>query len=76
LSIAVPCALFALGSMLLADMPWFVLPLLWLVPLAIGVARLAGLANMTRASVLVAVSLLVALVPIAAASYAVRMSVT
>jgi hypothetical protein len=76
LSIAVPCTLFALGACLLAEMPWFVVALLFVVPLFFNAVALTHLARMPRASVLVGAALLVALLPIAAAWYAARASLS
>ncbi|HEY1327118.1 MAG TPA: hypothetical protein VGI14_09280 [Casimicrobiaceae bacterium] len=74
LSVGLPCALFAVGAMLLAQMPWFVLPLLLLVPLALALIPLRALPPMARAAALVAVALVVAVVPVAAAWLAARAS--
>ena len=72
LAIALSCALFAEGSVLLAEMPWYVLPLLLLVPAVTGVVDPKRFRAMGRASVLVGLALLLALVPIAAAWYGAR----
>jgi hypothetical protein len=76
LAVGLSCALFAIGSVLLAEMPWFDLPLLLLVPLALALVRLPGLGRMARAAALVGVALAFALVPIAAAWLAARASTT
>jgi len=72
LAIALPCALFAQGSVLLAEMPWYVLPLLLVVPAGTALVDPKRFRPMGRASVLVGVTLVLALVPIAAAWYAAR----
>lgn len=76
LSVALPCALFAEGAMLLAEMPWFVLPLLLLVPLGVAWLPAGRLRPMARASLFVAAALVIAIIPIAAAFIAARASST
>lgn len=74
IGIAVPCALFALGSTVLAEMPAYVAPVLLLVPIAVARLDPAKLRPMARASALVGISLAAALVPIAVAWFAARNS--
>jgi hypothetical protein len=76
LAVGLPCALFAVGAMLLAQMPWFVLPLLLLPPLVIGVVAAPDLRPLARAAMLVALALVLAILPIVAAWFAARASST
>jgi hypothetical protein len=73
--VGLACALFASGSMLLAQMPWFVLPLLLVVPAAAPLLDPARLCPMARASALVGIALALALIPVVAAWLAARYSV-
>jgi hypothetical protein len=75
-AVGLGCALFALGAMLLAEMPWFVLPLLLLVPLGARAFDPVTLKPMARASALVGICLVLGLVPVAAAWFAARASST
>jgi hypothetical protein len=72
--IGLGCALFALGAVMLAEMPWFVPPLLLVVPLGARALDPRGLRPMARASALVGICVALALVPIAAAWFAARAS--
>ena len=76
LAVALPCALFAVGAMLLAQMPWYVVILLLLPPAAIATISANGLRPMARASLMVAVAIVLALIPLAAAWLAARASST
>jgi hypothetical protein len=71
-AIGLGCALFALGATMLAEMPWFVPPLLLLIPLGARALDPLKLRPMARASVLVAVSIALGLIPVAAAWFAAR----
>ena len=72
----VTCALFASGSLLLAEMPWFVLPLLLIVPAVTPLLDPARLRPMGRASALLVIALALARIPIAAAWLAARSSLS
>jgi hypothetical protein len=76
LGIGLGCALFGVGAMTLAQLPWYALPPMLLIP--IGVARLdpAQLRPMARAAAMVGIALALALLPIAAAWYAASISST
>jgi hypothetical protein len=74
--IGLGCALFALGATLLAEMPWFIPPLLLVVPLGARALDPQRLRPMARASALVAICIALAVVPIAAAWLAARASLT
>lgn len=64
-------AYFALATLLLASQPWYALPLLLLVPLAARLPLPAS-GRFVRAAIVSLASLLVSLLPIAAAWYAAR----
>jgi hypothetical protein len=72
LGIGVGCALFAEGAVLLAQMPWYVLPLLLAIPLAVGALDPRRLRPMARASVLAGIALAIGLLPAIAAWHAAR----
>jgi len=72
--IGLGCALFALGAIMLAEMPWFVAPLLLVVPLGARALDPRRLRPMARASALVGICVALALVPVAAAWFAARAS--
>jgi hypothetical protein len=72
LSIGVLAALFAAGSLLLAQLPWYVLPLLLLVPVATALPTPSRAPRIVRATVLAAYALVAASVPILAAWHAAR----
>jgi hypothetical protein len=74
--IGLGCALFALGATLLAEMPWFIPPLLLVVPLGARALDPQRLRPMARASALVAICIALAVVPVAAAWLAARASLT
>jgi len=65
-------ALFAAGSMLLAELPWYVLPLLLLVPLAVTLRAPDRAPFIVRAAVLAGYALIAAAMPILAAWFAPR----
>lgn len=72
LTIGVATALFAVGSLLLAQLPWYALPLLLLVPLSAGLRAPQRAPRIGRATVLAGYALIAAAVPILAAWYAAR----
>jgi hypothetical protein len=72
LPIAVLAGLFAAGSLMLAQMPWYALPLLLLVPLAAMLPVAERLPLIARAAALAFYALVAAAFPIAAAWYAAR----
>jgi hypothetical protein len=72
LSIAILTGLFAAGSLMLAQLPWYALPLLLLVPLAAMLPASKRLPLIARAALLAFCSLVAAIFPIAAAWYAAR----
>jgi len=65
-------ALFAVGSMLLAELPWYALPLLLLVPLAVTLRAPERAPFLVRAAVLAGYALIAASLPILAAWFAPR----
>jgi hypothetical protein len=72
LSIAILTSLFAAGSLMLAQLPWYALPLLLLVPLAAMLPASERLPLIVRAALLAFYALVAAIFPIAAAWYAAR----
>lgn len=72
LSIAILASLFAAGSLMLAQLPWYALPLLPLVPLAAMLPASERLPSIARAALLAFYALVAAAFPIAAAWYAAR----
>lgn len=72
LTLGLLVALFAGGSLLLAQMPWYALPLLFLVPLAARIPVSDRLPLIVRAALLAFYALIAAAVPIAAAWFAAR----
>ena len=72
LSIATLTALFAAGSLLLAELPWYALPLLLLVPAAAALPAAERAPRIVRAAILAAYALVAAAFPILAAWYAAR----
>jgi hypothetical protein len=76
LSIGVMVALFAEGALMLAEMPWFAVALLLLVPLAVRLPVRADASTFVRALVLSLYALAAASVPIAAAWIAARATVS
>ena len=72
LSIAILTSLFAAGSLMLAQLPWYALPLLLLVPLAAMLPASERLPSIVRAALLAFYALVAAVFPIAAAWYAAR----
>ncbi|MEO8306060.1 MAG: hypothetical protein ABI724_18270 [Betaproteobacteria bacterium] len=69
-------ALFAAGALMLAELPWYALPLLLLVPLAVTLRAPERAPIIVRAAVLAGYSLVAAAVPILAAWYAARGSLS
>jgi hypothetical protein len=76
LSIGLLAALFAAGTLMLAQLPWYALPLLLLVPLAVTLPIPGRSPLIVRTSVLAAYALVAAAFPILAAWYAARGSLT
>ena len=72
LSIAILASLFAAGGLMLAQLPWYALPLLLLVPFAAMLPASERLPPIVRAALLVFYALVAAVFPIAAAWYAAR----
>ena len=72
LTVGLLCALFAAGSVLLAELKWYLLPLMLLVPLAVQLPAGATLRPLPRAALLALVALAAAAIPIAAAWFAAR----
>jgi len=70
--IAVMAGLFAAGTLTLAELPWYALPLMLLVPLAARLPVSERLPPIARAALLVFCTLVAAAFPIAAAWYAAR----
>jgi hypothetical protein len=67
-------ALFAAGALMLAEMPWYALPLLLLVPLAVTLRAPERAPVIVRAAVLAFYALVAAALPILAAWFAARAS--
>jgi hypothetical protein len=76
LSIGLLVSLFAVGTLMLAEMPWYALPLLWLVPLATMIPVSDRVPLMARAALLALFAVLAAIIPIAAAWFSARGSFT
>ena len=76
LSIGVLIALFAEGALMLAQMPWYALAALLLVPLAVRLPVRDGASTFVRALTLSLYALAAASVPIAAAWFAARATVS
>ncbi|MCC6193023.1 MAG: hypothetical protein IT518_01020 [Burkholderiales bacterium] len=74
LTIAVACALFAAGALMLAQLPWYALPALLIVPLAARLPAPERLHRLVRAALLSLYTLVAASVPIGAAWIATRLS--
>jgi hypothetical protein len=72
LTIGLLTALFAVGSVLLAELHWYALPLLLLVPLAVTLRAPERLPLIVRAAVLAAYALIAAALPILVAWFAPR----
>ena len=72
LPIGIATALFAVGTLLLAELRWYVLPLLLLVPAAVALPAPERAPRIVRAAILAAYALFAAAVPILAAWYAAR----
>ena len=76
LPIGLLAALFAVATLLLAQLPWYALPLLLLVPLAAALPVPQRAPMMARAAMASGYALAAALLPILAAWYAARGSLT
>ena len=74
LTIGVACALFAAGGVMLAQLPWYALPALLLIPLAARLPAPETMHRFLRAVLLSLYTLAAAGVPIAAAWIATRLS--
>ena len=72
LPIGLLTALFAAGALMLAELPWYALPLLLLVPLAVSLRVPERAPIIVRAGMLAAYALVAAALPILAAWYAAR----
>lgn len=72
LPIGVATALFAVGTMLLAELRWFILPLLLLVPAAVALPVPGRAPRIVRAALLAGYALAAAAIPILAAWYSAR----
>jgi len=72
LPIGIATALFAVGTLLLAELRWYVLPLLLLIPAAVALPAPERAPRIIRAALLAAYALVAAAVPILAAWYAAR----
>ena len=76
LTIGILAALFAAGSFVLAELPWFALPLLLAVPLAVALPAPERAPLIARAAVFSVYAIAAAALPILAAWYAARGSLT
>jgi hypothetical protein len=76
LPIGIATALFAVGTLLLAELRWYVLPLLLLVPVAVALPAAERAPRIVRAALLVGYALVAAAVPILGAWYAARGSLS
>jgi len=76
LPIGIAAALFAVGTLLLAELKWYVLPLLLLIPAAVALPVPERAPRIVRAAILVACALFAAAIPILAAWYAARGSLS
>lgn len=72
LPIAIATGLFAVGTLLLAELRWFVLPLLLFIPAAVALPAAERAPRIARAAILVVYALVAAAVPVLAAWYAAR----
>ena len=72
LPIGLSTALFAAGTLMLAELAWYVLPLLLLVPAAAMLPAPQRAPRIVRAAVLAVYTLIAAIIPILAAWYAAR----
>ena len=66
------CALIAAGTQMLAELPWYALPLLLLVPVAPSLPVSERRPLITRAAIVSGYALAAAVIPIGAAWYAAR----
>ena len=76
LTIGLLTALFAAGSLMLAELPWYALPLLLLVPLAVALPAPERMSLIVRAAIFAVYALVAAAIPILAAWYAAHGSLT
>ena len=76
LPLGIATALFAVGTLLLAELKWYVLPLLLLIPAAVALPAPERAPRIVRAAILVVYALFAAAIPILAAWYAARGSLS
>jgi hypothetical protein len=76
LPIGLLCALVPAGTMFLAELPWYALPLLAIVPIVVGLPAPDRAPTIVRAAILAFYALVAAALPILAAWYAARGSLT
>jgi hypothetical protein len=76
LPIGMIAALIAVGAQQLAELPWYALPLLLLVPIAVSLPVPRPESRFARAAVLSGLALVAAILPIAAAWHAARASLS
>lgn len=72
MSIGVACALFAAATLLLAQLPWYALPLLLLVPAMVLLFPAGGMSARLRVVIVSLVALAAAVAPLLAAWFATR----
>jgi hypothetical protein len=70
LSVGVPCALFAAGALMLADLPWYALPLSLLIPLLVALPLPRETLRIARGAAAVGYAIFGAVILIIAAWYA------
>jgi len=71
-SIGLPCSLIAAGTQMLAELPWYALPILLLIPVAASLPVPERRPLIVRAAIVSGYALAAAVVPIGAAWYAAR----
>lgn len=76
LPIGLATALFAVGTVMLAELKWYLLPLLLLIPVAVLLPAAYRAPRIVRAAILAGYALVAAAIPILAAWYAARGSVS
>ncbi len=76
LAIGLSTALFAVGTLLLAELQWYVLPLLLLVPLAVTLPVPERAPPIVRAAILAGYALVAAAIPVLGAWFAARGSLS
>ena len=69
-------ALFAIGSVLLAELKWYLVPLFLLIPAAVALPAPGNLPRIVRAAILAGYACVAAAIPILAAWYAARGSLS